>query len=340
VIAHINGGTMDTSFKAIVVDERDGQVTASLQTLQRAALPEGDVLVAVAYSSFNYKDGLALTGRNKVVRTYPMIPGIDLVGTVEESQSPAYKPGDHVILTGWGVGERHWGGFAQLARVKSEWLVPLPEGLSPRHAIAIGTAGFTAMLALTALEERGLAPDEREVLVTGASGGVGSMAVALLAKLGYTVVASSGRAEAHAYLTALGAHEVIDRAALTAPGGALGSARWGGAIDTVGGETLAGVLRTLTHGASVAACGNAGGLELRTTIAPFILRGVSLLGIDSLPVPLERRREAWARLARELPAETIERIIACVAPLADLPALAQDILAGRIRGRVVVDVNA
>ena len=340
---------MDTSFKAVVVDERDGQVTASLQTLQRAALPEGDTLVAIAYSSLNYKDGLALTGRNKVVRTYPMVPGIDFAGSIVESQSPDYQPGDRVILTGWGVGERHWGGFAQLARVKSEWLVPLPEGLSLKHAMAIGTAGFTAMLSAMALEAHGLTPSDRgtevpahggEVLVTGASGGVGSMAVALLARLGYTVVASSGRADAHAYLESLGARAILDRSVLTAPGGALGSSRWGGAVDTVGGDTLAGVLRTLAHGASVAACGNAGGLELHTTIAPFILRGVSLLGIDSLPVPLEQRRQVWARLVRELPAETIERIMSRVAPLAEVPALADEILAGRIRGRVVIDVNA
>jgi acrylyl-CoA reductase (NADPH) len=331
---------MDTTFKAVVVDERDGQFTASLQTLQRAALPEGDVLVAIAYSSLNYKDGLALAGRNKVVRTYPMVPGIDFTGSVLESQSPNYQPGDQVILTGWGVGERHWGGFAQLARVKSDWLVPLPEGLSLKHAMAIGTAGFTAMLSVMALEAHGLTPSAGEVLVTGASGGVGSMAVALLARLGYTVVASSGRAGAQAYLESLGARAILDRSVLTAPGGALSSARWAGAIDTVGGDTLAGVLRTLTHGASVAACGNAGGLELHTTIAPFILRGVSLLGIDSLPVPLETRRQVWARLARELPAETIERIIQRVAPLAEVPALADEILAGRIRGRVVIDVNA
>jgi acrylyl-CoA reductase (NADPH) len=331
---------MDDSFKAIVVDEHDGQVTASLQTLPRTALPAGDVLVAVAYSSLNYKDGLALTGRNKVVRSYPMVPGIDFAGTVVESQSSDYQPGDRVILTGWGVGERHWGGFAQLARVNSGWLVPVPEGLTLERAMVIGTAGFTAMLAIMALEAHGLTPGGREVLVTGASGGVGGMAVALLARLGYTVVAATGRAETHAYLQALGAHEIIDRAVLTAPGGALGSARWGGAVDTVGGDTLAGVLRTLAYGASVAACGNAGGLEVRTSVAPFILRGVNLLGIDSLPVPLERRREAWARLARELPAETIDRILLRVAPLAEVPALAHEILAGRVRGRVVIDVNA
>jgi acrylyl-CoA reductase (NADPH) len=331
---------METSFRAIVVDERDGIVTASLQTLDRAALPEGDVLVAIAYSSLNYKDGLALTGRNKVVRTYPMVPGIDFAGTIAESQALSYQPGDQVILTGWGVGERHWGGFAQLARVRSEWLVPVPAGLSLKHAMAIGTAGFTAMLSLMTLEAHGLAPSAGEVLVTGASGGVGSMTVALLARLGYTVAASSGRPDAQAYLESLGAHTVLDRSVLAAPGGALGSARWSGAVDTVGGATLAGVLRTLAHGASVAACGNAGGLEMQTTIAPFILRGVSLLGIDSLPVPLERRRQAWARLAHELPADTIERILDRVAPLSDVPALAGEILAGRIRGRVVIDVNA
>lgn len=334
---------MSETFKAIVLEERDGQVTTSLHELPRDRLPEGDVLVRVAYSDLNFKDGLAMTGnRNKVVRSFPMVPGIDLAGTVEESSSPQFKPGDRVVLTGWGVGERHWGGFAQLARVKSEWLVPIPQRFSFQQAAAIGTAGVTAMLAIDALEQQGLTPQEqREILVTGASGGVGSFAVALLASLGYRVAASTGRAEAHDYLRALGASTIIGREELTAPGGPLGSARWGGAVDIVGGETLAGVLRTLAYGAGVAACGNAGGIPFTTTVLPFILRGVNLLGVDSLPVPRERRERMWARIAQTLPEEALERITARVAPLGEAPALGRQMVEGSgIQGRVVIDVNA
>lgn len=331
---------MESTFTALVLDERDGQVSAEFKTLERAALPAGDVLISVAYSSLNYKDGLAVLGKNKVVRSYPMVPGIDLAGTVVESSSPRYAPGDRVLVTGWGVGERHWGGYAQMARVKSEWLVPAPESLSLDEAMGIGTAGITAMLCLMALEERGLAPGDREIVVTGAGGGVGGMAVALLAHNGYRVVASTGRADAHEYLTALGARAILDRAELASTeGGPLGSARWGGAIDTVGGDTLAGVLRTLAYGASVAACGNAGGIPLRTTILPFILRGASLLGIDSLPTPFERRVRAWSRLERELPRDALKRMMQ-VEPLRDVPALAEAIFTGRVRGRIVLDVNA
>jgi acrylyl-CoA reductase (NADPH) len=268
-----------------------------------------------------------------------MIPGIDLAGTVAESRAAAYHPGDRVLLTGWGVGERHWGGFAQMARLKSEWLVPVPESLSLEEAMGLGTGGFTAMLCLMALEERGLKPDAREVLVTGAGGGVGGMAVALLGNLGYNVVGATRRQEIHGYLKELGARGIVDTSELTQPGGPLGSARWAAAIDTVGGATLAGVLRTLAYGGDVAACGNASGLELNTTIVPFILRGVSLLGIDSLPTPLERRRVAWDRLARELPREALQHMMR-IEPLGKLPELAQEILQGRVRGRVVVDVNA
>jgi acrylyl-CoA reductase (NADPH) len=330
-------------FQAIVIEERDGQTAATLQTLPRESLPPGDVLVRVAYSDLNYKDGLALSGnKNKVVRNFPMIPGIDLAGTVEESSSPIFKPGDRVVLTGWGIGERHWGGFSQLARVKSEWLVPIPRRFSLQEAAAIGTAGVTAMLAIDALEQHGLRPGgEREILVTGASGGVGSFAVALLASLGYRVAASTGRATAHDYLRALGAVEIVNRATLTEPGGPLGSARWDGAVDTVGGETLAGVLRTLAYGASVAACGNAGGIPFTTTVLPFILRGVNLLGVDSLPVPAERRRAIWARIEQALPQEALERITARVAPLAEAPALGRQLVEGSgLQGRVVIDVNA
>ncbi|MDQ3812500.1 MAG: oxidoreductase [Armatimonadota bacterium] len=327
------------AFKALVVDQHDGAVQASIQELQRDSLPAGDVLVAVAYSSINYKDGLAVTGQGKVVRSYPMVPGIDLAGTVVESTSPDFKPGDHVVLTGWGVGERHWGGYARMARVRSDWLLPLPEGLSLKQAMGIGTAGLTAMLCVLALEERGLRLDEREVVVTGASGGVGSMAVAILAQLGYNVVASTGRIESHDYLKSLGARQIVDRRMLSTPcSKPLESERWAGAVDTVGGDTLAKLLCTLSYGAAVAACGLAGGSDLHTTVFPFILRGVSLLGIDSVLCPQARRRAAWARLVHDLPGEMIDRIIQ-VAPLEEVVALSHDILQGHIRGRVVVDVN-
>lgn len=331
---------MKQTFEALLLEQQDDKPIATIKTLDRDALPEGDVLVKVAYSSLNYKDGLAIMGRNKVVRSYPMVPGIDFAGTVVESKSPAYTPGDEVVLTGWGVGERHWGGMAQLARVKSEWLVPAPKGLSLQEAMGIGTAGFTAMLCLLALEERGLTPAVgREVLVTGASGGVGSMAIALGAAMGHTIVAATGREETHDYLRSLGASTIIDRAELTAPGGPLGVARWTGAVDTVGGDVLAGVLRTLSYGATVAACGNAGGPELHTTILPFILRAVSLIGIDSLPVPLERRRAVWSRIAQTLSPTVLNKMVR-VAALVEMPSLAHQILQGQIRGRVVVDVNA
>jgi len=330
-------------FKALVLDQDDGDVHASIKELSPDALPAGDVTVAVAYSSLNYKDGLAVTGQGKIVRAYPMVPGIDLAGTVAESRSPDYKPGDEVVLTGWGVGERHWGGYAELARVKSEWLVPLPAGLSLRQAMGLGTAGFTAMLAVLALEENGLRPGtagERPVIVTGAAGGVGSVAVALLARLGYTVAASTGRPDLHDYLKGLGANQLVERATLAAPSSRpLESEHWASAIDTVGSATLASLLRTTAYGGSVAACGLAGGSDLPTTVLPFILRGVNLLGIDSVLCPPERRRAAWERLARDLPAGALERITQ-VAPLADVPRLAGEILQGRVRGRVVVDVRA
>lgn len=331
---------MPDTFKALLLTEQDGQVHAAIESLQRDALPPGDVLVAIEYSGLNYKDGLAVLGKNKVVRSYPMVPGIDFAGTVAESQSPAFAPGDRVVLTGWGVGEQHWGGFAQYARVKSEWLVKIPDSLSTRDAMAVGTAGFTAMLCVQALEDHGLAPGgDREVLVTGATGGVGSFAVALLARLGYPVVAATGRQEEHEYLRALGARSLIAREELTAPSGPMGSARWAGAVDTVGGDTLAGVIRTLGPNASVAACGNAGGLALNTSVLPFILRGVNLLGINSLPVPIEQRRKAWARIAEILPREDLQRTMS-VHALAEVPELAQQIFASRVRGHIVIDVNA
>src|SRR5487761_2097262 len=330
---------MTDTFKALVLNERDGQVTASITQVDREALPEGDTLVRVAYSGLNYKDALALTGRNKIVRSYPMVPGIDYAGVVEESSSSQFRPGDRVVLTGWGVGERHWGGYAQYARVRGEWLVALLESMDVRQAMAIGTAGVTAMMSVLALEEHGVTPASGEIVVTGATGGVGSLAVAILAHLGYRVVAATGKAEKRDYLMSLGAREVIDRAALAPTGGPLGTARWAGAVDTVGGAMLVGVLRTLAPDASVAASGNAGGFDLATTVLPFILRGVNLLGINSLPVPQARRKVIWERLARDLPSGILERTMRVI-PLEEARAVADEMLAGQTTGHIVVDVNA
>ena len=328
---------MDT-FRAIVLNKDGGQVTSTIEQVRRDALPAGDVVVRVAYSSLNYKDGLAVTGQPGVVRTYPMVPGIDLAGTVETSAAPAFRPGDFVVMTACGAGDAHWGGYAQLASVKAEWLVPLPDGITLEQAMGVGTAGFTAMQSVMALEARGIGPDGREVLVTGAAGGVGSMSVAILKALGYKVAASTGRAETHQYLRALGAHEIIERAALTAPSKkALEAERWSGAIDSVGGQTLATVLRQLVHGASVAACGMAGGGDLPTTVFPFILRGVGLVGIDSVHCGPEKRRAIWSRIARDLPTRVIDSITQ-VATLEDVPSLSRDILQGKVRGRTVIAV--
>lgn len=322
-------------FKGLIL-EAEGQ--PQIREIDEAELPAGEVRVRVAYSSLNFKDGLAITNQAKVIRHYPMVPGIDLAGTVVESASPEYQPGDSVILTGWRVGEAHWGGMAQMAQAKAEWLVPLPQGMSPLQAMGIGTAGFTAMLSVMALEEHRISR-EHEVLVTGAAGGVGSVAVAILARLGYRVVASTGRPETHEYLRSLGAGTVLDRAELAAPAKPLESERWAGAVDTVGGEILAKVLAQTAYGGSVAACGNARSPKLETTVFPFILRGVNLLGIDSVMCPKGKRLQAWERLARDLPMEKLEQTIR-IAPLAEVPRLAQEILRGQVRGRVVVDVNA
>jgi len=324
------------TFRALVLEQQDRTTLSSIRQVSTDELPAGDVLVRVAYSSLNFKDGLAITGRGKIVRNFPMVPGIDLAGVVEESSSPAYKPGDQVVLTGWGVGESHWGGYAELARLRSEWLIPLPKGLDMRQAMAIGTAGFTAMLSVIALENHGLRPGGRPVLVTGATGGVGSVAVALLAKLGYQVVASTGKASEHDYLRSLGAAEIIDR--LTPSGRPLESERWGGAVDTVGGATLAALLPALAYNTSVAASGNAGGFDLPTTVLPFILRGVNLLGISSVNVPYEPRVAAWERLATDLPLDLLESMIR-IASLDEMPELAQAICDGKVRGRVVVDLS-
>lgn len=329
----------EETFRALVVDESSGSRQVEVRDLPLSALPPGEVLVRVAYSTLNYKDGLAVTGKGKILRATPMAPGIDFAGTVVESASPAFKPGDEVVLTGWGVGERHWGGYSQLNRVKAEWLVPLPAGMSLQQAMAIGTAGFTAMLCVLALERHGVQPGGREVVVTGAAGGVGSVAVALLARAGYQVVASTGRPQEADFLKALGAADVIDRAVFTAPGRPLESERWAGAVDTVGGATLGGLFRSMAYHGVVAACGNAGGSEFTTSVFPFILRGVQLIGVESVLVPPEQRRAAWERIARDLPGELIDRLTEVI-PLGAVPAYSETITNAQVRGRIVVDVNA
>jgi acrylyl-CoA reductase (NADPH) len=328
-------------FKALIVDQKEGQTTAEVQTLGPEQLPEGDVTLRVGYSSLNYKDGLALTGQARVLRHHPMVPGVDMAGSVVESDSPDFKPGDEVILTGFEHGESRWGGFTQLNRVRAEHLVALPAGLSLRQAMAIGTAGLTAMLSVMALEAQGLTPaEQREVVVTGAAGGVGSTAIAILGGLGYNVVASTGRAETYDYLSQLGARAFIERELLAAPSKRpLESERWAAAVDAVGGETLAGLLRSMARESSIALSGNAGGVALTTTVLPFILRGVNLLGIDSNFCPQATRRIAWQRLAREIPADLLELMVAQEATLEDIPALGREILQGKIRGRVVIAVG-
>ncbi len=329
----------DETFRALVVDESGGSRRVEVRDVPVSDLPPGEVLVRVAYSTLNFKDGLAVTGKGKILRSTPMAPGIDFAGTVVESASPQFKPGDQVVLTGWGVGERHWGGYSQFNRVKADWLVPLPEGMSLRQAMAIGTAGFTAMLCVQALERHGVKPGGREVLVTGAAGGVGSVAVALLARAGYQVVAATGRLQEEEYLKSLGAAAVIDRAVLTAPGRPLETERWAGAVDTVGGAVLGGIFRSVAYYGVVAACGNAGGAEFTTSVFPFILRGVQLVGVESVMVPPEQRREAWARIARDLPGELIDRLTEVI-PMSAVPEYSETITRGQVRGRIVVDVNA
>jgi len=326
-------------FKALLLEETEGKVAARLTELAEESLPPGDVTVAVEHSTLNYKDGMILSGLGRLVRQYPHVPGVDFAGKVLSSANPDLREGDPVVLTGWRVGESRWGGYAQKARVEAKWLVKLPPALSTRRAMSIGTAGFTAMLAVMALEEHGLSPEKGEVLVTGAAGGVGSVATAILAKLGYQVAASTGRAETHDYLRGLGAHTIVERASIEKPSGKpLESERWAGCIDAVGGGTLATVLTQLKYHGSVAACGLAGGTKLEATVIPFLLRGVNLLGIDSVMCPPARRREAWARLARDLPLDLLDGMTS-ETKLAELPGLAKEILAGKVRGRVVVDVN-
>ncbi|HAF54499.1 MAG TPA: alcohol dehydrogenase [Thauera sp.] len=325
-------------FKAVLVEKDEAGYRAGVTELDEAALPEGDVTVRVAYSTLNYKDGLAITGKGPVVRKFPMVPGIDLAGRVEASSHADISVGDAVVLNGWGVGEGHWGGLAQLARLKGEWLVPLPAAFTPRQAMAIGTAGYTAMLCVMALERHGVTPAHGEVLVTGASGGVGSVAVALLAKLGYTVVASTGRPQEAEYLTTLGAAEIIDRAQLAAPGKLLAKERWAGAVDTVGSHTLANVCASMKYRGTVAACGLAQGMDFPSSVAPFILRGVTLAGVDSVMAPRAERLEAWRRLAQELDAAKLELMTHEIG-LGEVVDTAAALLEGRVRGRVVVDVN-
>ena len=325
-------------FKGIVIEKDEAGYRAAVKDIDAAQLPEGDVTVAVDYSTLNYKDGLAITGKGPVVRKFPMVPGIDLVGTVEASDCADWKAGDKVILNGWGVGETHWGGLAQKARLKGEWLVPLPATLSPRQAMAIGTAGYTAMLCVMALERHGVTPAKGEVVVTGAAGGVGSVAVALLARLGYTVVAVSGRPEEAEYLKGLGAAEVMERAAFAAPGKPLARERWAGAVDVVGSHVLANLCASMKYGGVVAACGLAGGMDLPASVAPFILRGVTLAGIDSVMAPREVRIEAWRRLATDLDLSRLA-VMTKEVGLAEAIPLATQLLEGKVRGRLVVDVN-
>ncbi|QQL45058.1 MDR family oxidoreductase [Sulfuriroseicoccus oceanibius] len=325
-------------FKGILIEKDDAGVRAGVEELTEEQLPEGDVTVRVSHSTLNYKDALAITNKGPVVRQFPMVPGIDLVGVVEDSAHPDYKPGDEVIANGWGIGEGHWGGLAQRARLNGEWLVPLPEGMRPQQAMAIGTAGYTAMLCVMALERHGVTPDDGEIVVTGAAGGVGSVAIAVLARLGFKVVAVSGRPEEADYLQNLGASEVMDRSVLDGPGRPLAKQRWAGAVDVVGSHTLANVCASMNYRGIVTACGLAGGMDFPSTVAPFILRGVTLVGIDSVMCPRSERVEAWRRLSHDLDLtklETIRREIG----LSDAVDCAGQLLEGKIRGRVVVDVN-
>jgi acrylyl-CoA reductase (NADPH) len=326
------------SFKAIRIDKAEQGQSVALVDFDEKDLMDGDVTVRVEWSTVNYKDGLAITGKAPIVRRFPMIPGIDFAGVVETSSNSEWKPDDLVVLNGWGVGETHLGGHAEKARVKGEWLVPLPRGLAARDAMAIGTAGYTAMLAVLALERHGIVPARGPVVVTGAAGGVGSVAVAILAKLGYHVVASTGRPQESGYLKRLGAAEIIDRAELTGTPRPLGKERWAGGIDSVGSTTLANVLSMTRYGGAVAACGLAAGMDVPASVAPFILRGVSLLGIDSVMCPQPVRREAWARLASDLDRGKLAAMTNEIA-LSGVPDAAGAILAGRVRGRIVVKLG-
>lgn len=325
-------------FKGILIEKQEDQYSARLTELNADQLPSGSVTVKVAYSTLNYKDALAITGRGPVVRSFPMVPGIDLAGTVESSDDPRYKPGDRVLLNGWGVGESHWGGLAQKARLNGDWLIPHPERLSERQTMAVGTAGYTAMLCLMALERHGLKPASGPVLVTGATGGVGSFAISLLAGAGYTVTAATGKSSEEAYLKSLGATTIIDRAELSAPGRPLAKEKWAAVIDSVGSHTLANACASTMSEGLVAACGLAQGMDFPATVAPFILRGVSLLGINSVTQPFERRVEAWERLADQLNLDALSLMTEDISLESALSA-AVDLMDGKIRGRLIVDVN-
>jgi acrylyl-CoA reductase (NADPH) len=325
-------------FSAVLISKGEAGQSVEVVQLDDAQLPEGDVSIDVEYSTLNYKDGLAITGSSPVVRKFPMVPGIDLAGIVRASSNPEWKAGDRVILNGWGVGETHWGGLAQKARLKGEWLVPLPKAFTSRQAMAIGTAGYTASLCVDALLAHGVRPDQGEVLVTGATGGVGSVAIALLVKAGFAVAAATGKTAEADYLKQLGASAIVDRAELAGPGKPLQKERWAGVVDAVGSHTLANACAQTRYGGAVAACGLAQGADFPATVMPFILRGVSLLGIDSVMAPRPRRLAAWERLARDLDAKALE-LIATEIGLREAIAAASGLMAGTVRGRIVVDVN-
>ena len=325
-------------FNAIVIDKADDVQSVSLTQVDEANLPEGNVTIDVEFSTLNFKDGLAITGTSPVVRKFPMVPGIDLAGTVRSSDHGDWQAGDKVVLNGWGVGEGHWGGLAQVARLNGDWLVPLPDAFTSAQAMAIGTAGYTAALCVDALVAAGVTPDQGQILVTGATGGVGSVAVALLKKAGFEVAGSTGKASEADYLKQLGADTIIDRAELSEPGRAMGKERWAGAVDSVGSHTLANVCAQIKYGGAVAACGLAQGADFKSTVMPFILRGVRLLGVDSVMAPKARRLTAWARLARDLDPALLG-VIANEIGLAEAIPAAADLLAGKVRGRIVVNVN-
>ena len=327
-----------STFSAILIEKGDAGQSVSVATVEEAALPAGDVAIDVEFSTLNYKDGLAITGKSPVVRKFPMVPGIDLAGVVRESTHAAWKQGDRVVLNGWGVGETHWGGLAQRARLNGDWLAPLPPAFTPKQAMAIGTAGYTASLCVEALLKHGVKPEQGEVLVTGATGGVGSVAIALLAKLGFKVAAATGKSSEQDYLKQLGAAATIDRAELSAPGKPMQKERWAGVIDSVGSHTLANACAQTRYGGAVAACGLAQGMDFPASVAPFILRGVCLLGVDSVMAPKPRRLEAWARLARDLDPKLLD-VIGAEVGLAGAIEAASQLMDGKVRGRIVVDVN-
>ena len=326
------------TFRALLVSKTDAGQKAEIVDFNEADLMEGDVTVDVSHSSVNYKDGLAVTGKGPIIRKFPLIPGVDFAGTVRQSSHPAWKPGDKVVLNGWGVGEGHHGGFAQVARVKGDWLVPVPEGWTCADTMAVGVAGYTAMLCVMALEEQGVKPSDGEILVTGAAGGVGSTAIVILAKLGYRVIASTGRTSEEPFLRELGAAGIIDRNEFNTPVKPLAKARWAGCIDSVGSTTLANIISQMNPESTVAACGLAQGMDLPATVAPFILRGVKLIGINSVTTPLPRRLACWQRIARDLDRAKLHHLTTHV-KLDDVPRIAEDIVKGQVRGRVVVDLR-